>query len=97
MIRIKASVFLISATTALVLATPETADAQWRLALWCEEHQQWCGDHNQRTLKLRLAETRQQLSELGAIQERLRAQREQVDQDLQAEKSTRDTIHRKTD
>jgi hypothetical protein len=62
------------------------------LELWCDEHLQWCGDHTQRTLKIRLEETKRELDELGAIQEKLRTQREKVEQELEVEKETRKAI-----
>jgi hypothetical protein len=53
------------------------------LLLWCEEHQQWCGDHNQIVIKEELRNTYRQMLYLKDLERSLRKQRERLERHLQ--------------
>jgi hypothetical protein len=52
------------------------------LLLWCEEHQQWCGDHRQLAVRDQMANTYRQLLYLKDLERSLREQRSRLEKHI---------------
>ena len=52
------------------------------LLLWCEEHQQWCGNHRQKIIKEELSNTYRQLLYLKELERSLRKQRAKLERQI---------------